>query len=63
MSPKKYMQEVVREGKRIRWPKRDTLIPTIIVVIVIAGIAALFLSIEDLGAAQLIKMLKEAFGG
>ncbi len=63
MTPKKYMSEVVKEGKRIRWPKRDVLIPTIIVVVLIAGIAALFLSLEDLAAGRLIQILKDAFGG
>ena len=63
MTPKKYVSEVVKEGKRIRWPKRDVLIPTIIVVVIIAGIAALFLSLEDLAAARLIQILKDAFGG
>ena len=63
MTPKKYLTEVVKEGKRIRWPKRDVLIPTIIVVVLIAGIAALFLSLEDLAAGRLIQLLKDAFGG
>ncbi len=63
MNPKKYMSEVVKEGKRIRWPKRDVLIPTIVVVVLIAGIAALFLSLEDLAAGRLIQLLKDAFGG
>ncbi|MBO5529279.1 MAG: preprotein translocase subunit SecE [Bacilli bacterium] len=63
MNPKKYMSEVVKEGKRIRWPKRDVLIPTIIVVVLIAGIAAIFLSLEDLAAGRLIQLLKDAFGG
>ena len=63
MTPKKYVSEVVKEGKRIRWPKRDVLIPTIVVVVIIAGIAALFLSLEDLAAARLINILKDAFGG
>ena len=63
MTPKKYVTEVVKEGKRIRWPKRDVLIPAIIVVVIIAGIAALFLSLEDLAAGRLIQMLKDAFGG
>ena len=63
MTPKKYMSEVVKEGKRIRWPKRDVLIPTIIVVVLIAGIAAIFLSLEDLAAGRLIQLLKDAFGG
>lgn len=63
MTPKKYLSEVVKEGKRIRWPKRDVLIPTIIVVVIIAGLAALFLSLEDLAAGRLIQLLKDAFGG
>ncbi|MBQ7242991.1 MAG: preprotein translocase subunit SecE [Bacilli bacterium] len=63
MTPKKYVSDVIKEGKRIRWPKRDVLIPTIIVVILIAGIAALFLSLEDLAAGRLIQLLKDAFGG
>ena len=62
-NPIKYAKEVVKEGKRIRWPKREVLIPTIIVVVVIAGIAALFLSLEDLAAGRIIQILKDAFGG
>ena len=63
MTPKKYVKEVVKEGKRVRWPKREVLIPTIVVVVIIAGIAALFLSLEDLAAGRLIQILKDAFGG
>jgi len=63
MTPKKYVKEVIKEGKRIRWPKRDVLIPTIVVVVVIAGLAAIFLSLEDLAAGSLIQILKDAFGG
>ncbi|MBQ7250034.1 MAG: preprotein translocase subunit SecE [Bacilli bacterium] len=63
MTPKKYMSEVAKEGKRIRWPKRDVLIPAIVVVVIIAGVAALFLSIEDLAAGRIISILKDAFGG
>ncbi len=62
-NPVKYMKEVVREGKRVRWPKRDTLWPTIAVVVVIAVFAAVFLSLEDLAAAKIIEQLKAAFGG
>jgi preprotein translocase SecE subunit len=56
------MKEVVKEGKRIRWPKRDQLIPAIVVVIAIAAFAAIFLSLEDLTAGTLIEQLKKAFG-
>ncbi len=62
-NPVKYMKEVVREGKRVRWPKRDKLWPTIAVVVCIALFAAIFLSLEDLAAAKIIEQLKAAFGG
>jgi preprotein translocase SecE subunit len=61
MNPVKYTKEVVKEGRRIRWPKRDQLIPAIIVVIIISAFAALFLTLEDLTAASLINQLRNAF--
>lgn len=63
MTPGKYIGEVVKEGKRVRWPKRDQLIPTIIVVLAIAAFVAIFLVLEDLTAGELIKQLRNAFGG
>ncbi|MCI7068492.1 MAG: preprotein translocase subunit SecE [Mollicutes bacterium] len=63
MNPIRYMKEVVREGKRVRWPKRDVLWKTIAVVVVISLFAAIFLSLEDLAAAKIIEQLKAAFGG
>ena len=62
MTPLKYTKEVVKEGKRVRWPKRDQLIPAIIAVVVIAAFVAIFLSLEDYTAASLINQLKAAFG-
>ena len=59
----KYMKEVVKEGRRIRWPKREDLIKTAIVVIVITAFAALVLSLEDLAAGSMINQLRNAFGG
>ena len=32
MGVKKFTQEVIKEGKRVRWPKRDVLVPAFIVV-------------------------------
>ena len=58
---KKYVGEVVKEGKRVRWPKRDVLIPAIIVVVIITVVAALILYVEDLAGNRLIKILKDAF--
>lgn len=61
MGVKKYTAEVIKEGKRVRWPKREELIPTIIVVVAIAAFAAIFLSLEDWAAGSLLQTLKEAF--
>ena len=61
MGVKSYAKGVIKEGKRVRWPKRDVLIPSIIVVIVIAAVADLILFAEDAAGAKLIGMLKDAF--
>lgn len=63
MNPNKYLKEVVKEGKRVRWPSREELWPAIGVVLAIAIFAAIFLSLEDLTASSIIKQLKDAFGG
>ena len=63
MNPHKYMKEVVKEGKRVRWPSRDKLWPAIAVVICISVFAAVFLMLEDLTASSIISQLKDAFGG
>ena len=61
MGVKSYAKGVVKEGKRVRWPKRDVLIPSIAVVIVIAVVAGLLLFAEDAAGAKLIGLLKDAF--
>lgn len=62
-NPVKYGKEVIEEGKRVRWPKKEKLWPTIAVVVCIALFAAIFLALEDLAAAKIIAQLKAAFGG
>ena len=63
MGPVKYTREVVKEAKRIRWPKREDLVKTVIVVVVITAFAAIFLSLEDWTAGSMISQLRNAFGG
>lgn len=63
MGVKKYAQEVVKEGKRVRWPKKEQFFPTMIAVIIICAFVALILSIEDWGAGTLIAQLKQLFAG
>ena len=61
MGAKSYFKGVVKEGKRVRWPKREVLIPSIVVVIIIAAVAGLILFAEDAAGARLISILKDAF--
>ena len=63
MGVKSYFKGVAKEAKRVRWPKRDELIPSIIVVIIIAAVAGLLLFGEDAAGARLIAILKDAFKG
>ena len=57
----KFAKDVVKEGKRVRWPKRDFLIPSIIVVVIIAALTGLILTGEDTLGKGLIDVLKQTF--
>ena len=61
MGLKKFAAGVVKEGKRVRWPKREVLIPSIIVVLVIAVVTGLLLFAEDVAGRRLIEILQDAF--
>ena len=61
MGVKKFAQDVIKEGKRVRWPKREVLIPSIIVVVIIAAVVGLILTGEDALGKALIDVLKKAF--
>lgn len=63
MGVKKYTQEVIKEGKRVRWPKKEQFFPALITVIIICVFAALILSLEDLAAGTLINTIKSWFSG
>jgi len=62
MGLKSYAKGVAKEGKRVRWPKRDVLIPSIVVVVVVAVLFGLILFLEDAAGNRLIQILGEAFG-
>ena len=61
MGLRKFTTDVIKEGKRVRWPKRDVLIPSIIVVVIIAAIVGLILTGEDALGKGLIDVLKNTF--
>lgn len=56
-----YFKGVGKETRRIRWPERSVLIPSIIVVVSITVFAALFIALEDYGASTLLEQLRQAF--
>ena len=61
MGVKKYTQEVIKEGKRVRWPKKEVFFPALITVIIICVFAALVLSLEDFVAGTIINTIKGWF--
>lgn len=61
MGAKKFTTEVVKEGRRVRWPKRDILIGSVVTVLVISILFGLLLSLEDLAGNKLIDILRDAF--
>ena len=63
MGLRKFAAGVIKEGKRVRWPKKEVLIPSIIVVVVIAVVTGLLLFAEDMAGKKLIEILRDAFKG
>ena len=61
MGVKKLTSEVIKEGKRVRWPKRDVLVPAFIVVVIIAALTGLLLMGEDALGKGLIDVLRKTF--
>lgn len=61
MGLKRAVANVAKEGKRVRWPKREVLLPSILVVIVITALAALILFVEDEAGNTLLNILRDAF--
>lgn len=63
MGVKKYTKEVIKEGKRVRWPKKEAFLAALVTTIVICVFCAVILSLEDLLSGRLIEALKEVFAG
>jgi len=63
VGPAQYTRQVVKEAKRVRWPKPNVLVTTIITVVVISVLFAVVVALEDLASGSLLKALKEAFKG
>jgi preprotein translocase SecE subunit len=63
MNVRKFVSEVNREAKRVRWPKTDVLLGSIFVVLAITIFAAFTLTVGDLAVAELLGQLRTAFEG
>ena len=61
MGLKRFALGVIKEGKRVRWPKKEVLLPSIVVVVIIAVITGLLLFAEDAAGKKLIDILTDAF--
>lgn len=61
MGLKKFTGGVVKEGKRVRWPKREIMIVSVVTVLVIAIFAGVILWLEDWAGNTLLELLREAF--
>jgi len=61
MGVKKYTQEVIKEGKRVRWPKKDEFVPALVATIVICVFCALVLALWDWAGQNLISILQGLF--
>lgn len=63
MGVRKYTKEVIKEGKRVRWPKKDVFVPALVTTLVICVLCAGILMLEDLLGNGLITALKNVFKG
>ena len=63
MGIRKYTKEVIKEGKRVRWPKRDVFLLALVTTLVICVFCALILRLEDLIGIKLLEALQDVFKG
>lgn len=56
-----YIAGVVKEGKRVRWPSRETMLTSLVIVIVITVFTALWLTLDNFVVAKLLKALEDTF--
>lgn len=63
MGIRKYTKEVINEGRRVRWPKKEQILPIFGAVLLIGAIAGILLLVFDLGAAKILQTIKDAFEG
>jgi preprotein translocase SecE subunit len=61
MNITKFLGEVSKEAKRVRWPKSDFLMNAIFIILAITVFAAFALTLQDLAVAELLGQIRSAF--
>ena len=61
MGVRKYTKEVIKEAKRVRWPKREVFLLSLVTTLVICVFVALVLRFEDFVSGKLITELQKVF--
>lgn len=56
-----YVAGVIKEGKRVRWPNRETMLKSLAVVLVVSIFTALWLTLDNYVVAKLLKALEDTF--
>jgi len=59
----KYTKEVIKEAKRVRWPKKDVFLFALLTTLIICIFVALVLRLEDLIGMSLMESLRKVFEG
>ncbi|MFT4415705.1 preprotein translocase subunit SecE [Fredinandcohnia humi] len=55
----KFFRDVIREMKRVSWPKRKELTRYTVVTLTTVIFAAVFFAVVDLGISELIRLVLE----
>ncbi|ASA97284.1 MULTISPECIES: preprotein translocase subunit SecE [Anoxybacillus] len=55
----KFFREVVREMKKVSWPKRKELVNYTITVLATVAFFTVFFAVVDLGISELVRLILE----
>jgi preprotein translocase subunit SecE len=56
---KKFFGDIVREMRKVSWPKRSELTRSTITVVTTVAFFAIFFAVLDLGISELIRLILE----
>lgn len=56
---KKFFSDIVREMRKVSWPKRSELTRSTVTVVTTVAFFAIFFAVLDLGISELIRLILE----